>query len=113
MARNALASTWIALALLAGCRSAPPALEPQALAAALSDPDPQTRRKAADGAWRAGPAAVPKVVDLAGSDEPATAKAAVRALATIAHHAARPGADAERARLEAALLAELDRELAP
>jgi HEAT repeat protein len=113
MARDALATALVALALLGGCRSAPPALAPQALAAGLSDPDPETRRQAADGAWRAGLAAVPTVVDLAGSDEPTTAKAAVRALATIAHHAARPAADAERARLEAALLAELDRELAP
>lgn len=77
------------------------------LIASLTSSDPQTRRAAAAAAGEHGATSVAAVAALLDHADPDIAKTAGQALDAIAHHAARPGADAERLAFNQAILTAL------
>jgi len=76
----------------------PAILEPtvQTLLADIRNGDPSIRARAVDQAPLVGVRAIGALAEVYSGGDPAAAKAAHEALRRIAHHAARPGAPAER-----------------
>jgi HEAT repeat protein len=81
-----------------------------ALLEQLQSPDANVRQAAVDELAKVGAPAVPQLFKLMGGENPTAALWAKKAVRAMAHHAARPSADKERAAVSAAFVAQVKSE---